>query len=158
MRLVSGDVNVYYYHDTLSPHTIRAASYGTASTSGALVPEVGDVLHNFPGWTGEEYEPITVRVIDVKMIGVGVEAYEVRTTTIAGGTWRVQLFSRCDIGEPERAEGRHDFDSEAEARDYLGSDEVQGRIGAFWRAELLYIPPAAVVASEPFREPEPADA
>ena len=85
MRLVNGDVNVYYLHDELTPGNIRAASYGTANTSAALVPEVGDILHNFPGWTGSEYEPITVRVVEVKMIGDGVEAYEVHTTTVNGG-------------------------------------------------------------------------
>jgi hypothetical protein len=85
MRLVNGDVNVYYFHDTLTPGNVRAASYGTASTSGALVPEVGDILHNFPGWTGSAYEAITVRVIAVKSVGEGVEAYEVRTTTVVPG-------------------------------------------------------------------------
>lgn len=85
MRLVNGDVNVYYYHDTLTPHNVRAASCGTAGTSAALVPEVGDILHKFPGWTGEEYEPITVRVVSVEMIGDGVEAYEVRTATVPNG-------------------------------------------------------------------------
>jgi hypothetical protein len=82
MRLVNGDVNVYYMHDTLTPHSVRAASYGTDRTSGALVPEVGDVLHNFPGWTGTKSEAITVRVTEVKSIGDGIEAYEVHTTTI----------------------------------------------------------------------------
>jgi len=82
MRLVHGDVNVYYLHDTLTPDNVRAASYGTAATSGALVPEVGDVLHDFPGWTGEEYEPITVKVVEVKSIGDGCQAYEVTTTTV----------------------------------------------------------------------------
>jgi len=82
MRLVTGDVNVYYMHDTLTPGSVRAASYGTANTSGALVPEEGDILHNFPGWTGTEHKPITVRVVSVKMIGHGVEAYEVQTTTV----------------------------------------------------------------------------
>lgn len=82
MRLVHGDVNVYYYHDTLTPGIVRAASYGTAYTSGTLVPEVGDILHNFPGWTGTKYEPITVRVTEVKSIGNGCEAYGVTTTTV----------------------------------------------------------------------------
>ncbi len=82
MRLVNGDVNVYYMHDTLTPGNVRAASYGTATTSGALVPEVGDILRNFPGWTGTVYESITVRVVDVEMIGDGVEAYRVRTATV----------------------------------------------------------------------------
>lgn len=89
MRLVNGDVNVYYLHDTLTPHNVRAASYGKESTSGALVPEVGDILHDFPGWTGTEPEAITVRVTEVEMIGEGVEVYQVRTTTVpaARGTW-----------------------------------------------------------------------
>jgi len=86
MRLVNGDVNVYYRHDTLAPDSIRAASYGSAMTSGALVPEAGDILRDFPGWTGEEYEPITVRVVEVKSIGDGVAAYEVFTTTITEPT------------------------------------------------------------------------
>lgn len=81
MRLTYGDVNVYYYHDTLTPQNIRAATYGSPRSS-ALVPEVGDLLTNFPGWDGERYEPITVRVTEVTPFGDGVEAYEVRTTTV----------------------------------------------------------------------------
>lgn len=85
MRLVNGDVNVYYMHDILTPGTVRAASYGTANTSGALVPEVGDVLRDFPGWNGTVYEAITVRVTEVKAFGDGVEAYEVLTATVPAG-------------------------------------------------------------------------
>jgi hypothetical protein len=81
MRIVPGDVNVYYYHDTLTPNNVRAASYGTEGSSGALVPEEGDILHDFHGWDGEKYEPITVRVTEVTQFGDGVIAFEVRVTT-----------------------------------------------------------------------------
>lgn len=77
MRFATHAANVYYLHDELTPNNIRVATSGTN-----LVPEVGDILHDFPGWTGTEYEPITVRVVEVKSTGVIVEAYEVRTTTV----------------------------------------------------------------------------
>ena len=78
MRFAYGEVNIYYHHDVLTPGNVRVATYGTARSS-PLVPEVGDVLNNFPGYADE---PITVRVTDVKMIGDGVEAYDVRVTTV----------------------------------------------------------------------------
>lgn len=82
MRMQHGDINLYYYHDVLTPENVRAASYGTASDSGTIIPEVGDVLNGFPGWTGSEYESITVRVTEVTQIGNGVLAYDVRVTTV----------------------------------------------------------------------------
>lgn len=82
MRFEHGDINLYYYHDTLTPKNIRAASYGTAHDSGTLVPEIGDVLNGFPGWTGSEYEAVTVRVVSVEQIGQGTTAYDVRVTTV----------------------------------------------------------------------------
>lgn len=86
MRRIHGDVNIYYYHDTLTPENVRCASYGTANSSGTFLPEVGDILHDFPGWTGEEYEDITVRVIEVKDIGDGCQAFAVRTATVQPST------------------------------------------------------------------------
>lgn len=81
MRIVQGDVNVYYYHNELTPNNVRMATYGNGQRSVVLVPEVGDILRDFPGRDGREYVPITVRVTGVTQIGAGVEAYEVRTTT-----------------------------------------------------------------------------
>jgi hypothetical protein len=78
MRMQSGDINIYWQHDTLSPNNVRAASYGTSHDSGTLVPEVGDVIKGFPGLHGV---PIDVRVIDVDEFGVGVVAYMVTVTT-----------------------------------------------------------------------------
>lgn len=51
-------------------------------------------------------------------------------------TWRIQWYSRRDIGERDREMGRHDFPTEAAARAYLDSEEVQSRVGPFWRVEL----------------------
>jgi hypothetical protein len=92
MRIAFGDINVYYFHDELTPANVRAAVYGSEYSS-ALIPEVGDVLHDFPGWTaGEfpgrrdgEHEPITVRVTAVAEFGDSCTSYEVRTTTIEEG-------------------------------------------------------------------------
>lgn len=86
MRFQHGDINIYYYHDTLTPENVRAASYGSSHDSGTLVPEVGDVLNGFPGWTGSEYEPITVRVVSVVQIGKVNAAYDVRVTTVSAAT------------------------------------------------------------------------
>lgn len=84
MRMVPGDVNVYYMHAELTPRNVRAASYGTTSSSGALVPEVGDVINDFHGWDGERYEAITVRVVNVDKIVTYAdhEAYEVTVETV----------------------------------------------------------------------------
>lgn len=80
MRMVHGDINVYWHHDTLTPSNVRAASYGTDHDSGALIPDVGDIIRDFPGHYGE---PIAVRVVEVEQIGVGVVAFSVRVTTVA---------------------------------------------------------------------------
>jgi hypothetical protein len=85
MRMVSGDVNIYYFHETLTPSNVRAASYGCDRDSGALVPEVGDIIWDFHGWDGEDYEPITVRVTAVKQIDGAAPvsaAFEVTVATI----------------------------------------------------------------------------
>jgi hypothetical protein len=82
MRMMAGDINIYWQHDTLTPDHVRAASYGCDKDSGRLVPEVGDVIKDFHGWDGQEYEQITVRVIDVEHFGVGVTAYKVTVTTV----------------------------------------------------------------------------
>jgi hypothetical protein len=80
MRMLHGDINVYWYHDELTPFTVRAACYGTTHDSGALIPDVGDVIRDFYGEMGE---PITVRVTEVKQTGQGVVAFEVRVTTVS---------------------------------------------------------------------------
>jgi hypothetical protein len=54
--------------------------------------------------------------------------------------WRVQWYSRNGIDAPDRAEGRHDFDTEHEARAYYLSDETQSRVGQWWRVELQQRP------------------
>ena len=80
MRIVSGDVNIYWYHDELTPYAVRGASYGTGNNSATLLPDVGDVVRDFYGLFGEL---ITVRVVSVESIGQEVEAYEVRVSTVA---------------------------------------------------------------------------
>lgn len=79
MRMLNGDFNVYWYHDMLTPSTVRAACYGTGQNSGGLVPEVGDVINGFPGLMGE---PIAVRVIEVRQFGEDSLAFDVRVTTV----------------------------------------------------------------------------
>ena len=81
MRFQHGDINLYYSHDILTPENVRATSYGTSHDGGTLVPEVGDVLRDFPAWTGSERELITVRVVSVEQIGQGTTAYAVRVAT-----------------------------------------------------------------------------
>lgn len=81
MRMLNGDFNVYWYHDVFTPHTVRAACYGTNYNSGGLVPEVGDVIKDFYGSLGD---PITVRVTEVRQFGDGSVAFEVRVTTVEG--------------------------------------------------------------------------
>lgn len=140
MRLVNGDVNVYYYHDTLTPENVRAASYGTESTSGALVPEVGDILRDFPGWTGEKYEPITVRVTEVKMFGDGVEAYEVRTATVPAvrGTWTYLLAFVSSRGPGSAVNTRpRPIDSQAEVDDVQAWIRNNGFAGALLTSFVL---------------------
>lgn len=86
MRMVAGNVIIYYLHDTLTPSYVRAASYGTQNSSGALVPQIGDVIEDFHGWDvkGECYEPITVKVVHVIELTPGFErkAFEVRVQTV----------------------------------------------------------------------------
>lgn len=79
MRMLAGDINIYWQHDELTPYTTRAASYGTSHDSGTLIPEIGDVINGFHGLYGE---PITVRVTHVDMIGDGVTAYLVTVATV----------------------------------------------------------------------------
>jgi hypothetical protein len=55
-------------------------------------------------------------------------------------TWRVQWFSRFDLDGPDRAQGRIDFDNEADARACYESPETQSRVGPYWRVELHYRP------------------
>lgn len=76
MKIRFGDINVYYLHDKITPGSIRHAVIGNSNAS-TLIPETGDVINDFAGWLGE---PITVRVVNVKQIGHGVEAYEVTVT------------------------------------------------------------------------------
>ena len=78
MRMLNGDFNVYWQHDTLTPGNVRAARYGSGHDSGGLVPEVGDVISGFPGSFGE---PIAVRVIEVEQFGEGVVAFNVIVST-----------------------------------------------------------------------------
>lgn len=79
MRMVRGDVNVYWFHDTLTRHNVRAASYGSQNDSGRLVPDEGDVIRDFPGLYGV---PLTVRVEAVMEVGDGTTAYEVTVVTV----------------------------------------------------------------------------
>lgn len=62
------------------------------------------------------------------------------TETEFSGTWRIQWYSRNGTDAPDRPQGRHDFPDEADARTYLGSEEVTTRISLYWRAELQYQP------------------
>jgi len=78
MRLHLGDVNVYWQHATLTPHNVRIGSYGRPD-NGNLVPEVGDVIRDFPGYMGA---PITVEVKSVEPIGQGCTAYVVTVDTV----------------------------------------------------------------------------
>lgn len=79
MKMMHGDFNIYWQHDTLTPGNVRAARYGSDHDSGGLVPEAGDVINGFPGLYGE---PIAVRVLDVEQFGEGVVAFKVTVTTI----------------------------------------------------------------------------
>lgn len=79
MRMLAGDINVYWYHQELTPHNVRAATYGNNSTSGTLIPDVGDIIRDFHGLYGE---PITVRVMSVEQVGRGCLAYEVRVADV----------------------------------------------------------------------------
>lgn len=76
MKMVHRDINVYFRHDTVTPENVRGAIYGTAAHP-SLLPEVGDVIHDFGGYMGEL---ITVRVVEVTPFGQGVEAYDVLVT------------------------------------------------------------------------------
>lgn len=82
MRIVNGDVNIYWLHDTLTPHNIRGVDYGTSNNSATLLPDAGDVVRNFCGLDGA---PITVRVVSVVEFGQGCTAYEVCVTTVEDG-------------------------------------------------------------------------
>lgn len=88
MRMLNGDFNVYWQHDTLVPTNVRAACYGSRNNSGGLVPEVGDVIRDFHGLLGM---PITARVIRVDQIGNGCVAFMVTVTSDPpeqpGGAW-----------------------------------------------------------------------
>lgn len=79
MRLVAGDINVYWQHDTLTPEQVRAASYGSQYDSGTLLPDVGDVVRDFHGFMGE---PTTVKVVSVVEFGQGCTAYRVTVTDV----------------------------------------------------------------------------
>lgn len=79
MKMLSGDFNIYWYHEMLTPGCVRAARYGSSHDSGGLVPEVGDVIGSFHGLYGA---PIAVRVTEVTQIGDGVVAFEVRVVSI----------------------------------------------------------------------------
>jgi len=79
MRIVNGDINIYWYHDQLTPGAVRGADYGTDHNSATLLPDVGDVVRDFHGLYGA---PITVRVVSVEQIGDGCVAYEVRVTDV----------------------------------------------------------------------------
>lgn len=50
--------------------------------------------------------------------------------------WRVQWYTRPDVGLPERPMGHAPFASEELARHYFESPEVQANINAFWRAAV----------------------
>lgn len=79
MRMIVGDINVYWQHETLTPGQVRAADYGTPHNSGTLLPDVGDIIREFHGWMGE---PISVTVTKVESIGQGVEAYRVTVADV----------------------------------------------------------------------------
>lgn len=76
MKMVFRDINVYFFHSTITPGNVRGAIYGTQHHP-SLLPEVGDTLHDFAGYMGEL---ITVQVVDVEEFGDGVEAYKVTVT------------------------------------------------------------------------------
>lgn len=79
MRILNGDVNVYWYHDELTPTCVRGAAYGSPRSSATLVPDEGDIIRDFYGLYGD---PITVRVVWVKQVGDGCVAFEVHVTTV----------------------------------------------------------------------------
>lgn len=81
MKLVYGDVNVYWVHEKLTPQNVRAAAYGHPRSSGTLLPDVGDIIRDFPGLDGD---PIIVQVKQVKKLNrdVSYTAYEVRVVDV----------------------------------------------------------------------------
>jgi hypothetical protein len=82
MRMLSGDMNVYWRHDTLTPENVRAATYGSRFDSGTLIPDVGDVIHDFPGHMGAL---ITVKVTEVEQVGRDFTAFQVTVTDCPEG-------------------------------------------------------------------------
>ena len=62
-----------------------------------------------------------------------------------------RIISRADVGEPDLDEGYQDLTTEAEARAWLDSDEVQRRLCEYWRVELRHRPPGRTVDSPPYR-------
>lgn len=79
MRMVAGDINVYWQHETLTPSNVRAASYGSDHDSGCLVPDVGDVVDGFHGYMGK---PTKVKVTKVEETGQGVRAFVVTVADV----------------------------------------------------------------------------
>lgn len=56
------------------------------------------------------------------------------------GTWRVQWFSRPEVGRPETRAGLSDFADEVAARTHFETC-VRQLVSEVWRAELQYQPP-----------------
>ena len=67
-------------------------------------------------------------------------------------TWIVQWYSRRDLGEPDRAEGRIEFDNEADARKAYDSPVTRDRVGEFWRVELQRAAAPVTVESSGYLE------
>jgi hypothetical protein len=55
------------------------------------------------------------------------------------------------VDAPDRDGSYFDFADEADARTYLASDEVQSRLGEFWRVELRCRPPWETVVRTDYR-------
>ncbi len=72
MRVMNQAVKCYYMHKTLTPQNVRF------TTSGELLPEVGDKLSGLFGDTGEEIIVTVVGVTWISESPLGYQAYDVK--------------------------------------------------------------------------------
>lgn len=67
--------------------------------------------------------------------------------------WRVQYVARNGVGAVDEDFGRRDFDTEAEAREWLDSPTVRSTLDDIWRAEIRkHTETVEVVVSVPYAE------
>jgi hypothetical protein len=121
-----------------------------AAASGMSAELVDALVSSAKAAAVAEMRPAILKAIEDGILqALSEERAAVRSGAVV---WRVQWYSRRQVGEPDRVEGVRDFTDEAEARAHLVSDDVRTGCSPYWRVELQCCGPWVTVEAGTYTE------